>query len=329
MIQIIHGSIFDAKCDLLIIPCDSAGGVTQSVFGNLKARKIPLNLGRIPYGRVLFNEYNYEFANTIGFAASVDVKTITSESSKITEIAEEIVKYARDNSLRIVNVPLLGSGAGGMTSIDSFESLKIVFQKEDDITFNIFCFTRESQRNVLNVFRKTQVEEKTKSPRVFVSYASNDKENASFVKKLATKLRENGIDARLDAFHLKAGFDLPQWMTNEVILADKVLLICDTYYMEKADFRKGGVGWETMIIQGDMLAQGDNKQKYIALVLEDDIEKALPIYMKSKYAFNWGAKKEIDKEKFKELILCLFDCDSEPELGKVPDYVKNTSGNNK
>ena len=92
--------------------------------------------------------------------------------------------------------------------------------------------------------------------------------------------------------------------------------------MEKADFKKGGVGWETMIIQGDMLAQGDNKQKYIAIIREDDADKALPIYMKSKYAFNWGKNKEINPDKLKELVLCIFDCDTEPDLGAVPPYVK-------
>ena len=157
---------------------------------------------------------------------------------------------------------------------------------------------------------------------MFISYTGTDKDNAAWVKSLATALRENGVDARLDAFHLKPGFDLPQWMTNEVIMADKVLLICDKHYMEKADFRKGGVGWETMIIQGDMLAQGDNKQKYIALIREDVADEALPLYMKSKFAFSWGKEAHIDADRLKELVLCIFECDTEPDLGAVPTYVK-------
>ena len=101
-------------------------------------------------------------------------------------------------------------------------------------------------------------------------------------------------------------------------MAEKVLLICDKYYMEKGRFPKGGVGWETMIIQGDMLAQGDTKQKYIAILREDDADKALPIYMKSKYAFNWGKTSQIDPEHLKELVLCILHCDTEPELGLCP-----------
>ena len=322
MIQVIHGSIFDSKCDLLIVPCDSAGGVTRSVLTNLHERGLPTRIGRIPYGKIHFRESRYEFASTIGYAGSVDVETITSQAEAIQSIAQEIVAYSAYNQIRIVNIPLLGSGAGGMTPVDSFLALRAVFSEADSITFNVFCFTREAYRNV-SAMRDVVAEElPIPPPRVFISYTGMDKTNADWVKSLATKLRENGVDARLDVFHLKPGFDLPQWMTNEVIMAEKVLLVCDKHYMEKADFRKGGVGWETMIIQGDMLAQGDNKQKYIALIREDTADEALPIYMKSKYAFSWGKEPLIDPDRLKELVLCIFDCDTEPELGSIPAYVK-------
>ncbi len=323
MIQIIHGSIFDSKCDLLIVPCDSAGGVTRSVLENLHERGMPTRVGRIPYGRVHFRESRYEFASTIGYAASVDVETINSQADSIRQIAQEIVSYSVENQIRVVNIPLLGSGAGGMTPVDSFEALQSVFSSEETIKFNIFCFTREAYRNLSAMRELAEEALPITPPRVFISYTGNNKENGIWVKALAMALRTNGVDARLDAFHLKPGFDLPQWMTNEVIMAEKVLLICDKPYMEKADFRKGGVGWETMIIQGDMLAQVDNKQKYIAIIREDEADEALPIYMKSKYAFNWGKETTIDPERLQELILCIFDCDTEPELGPVPAYVKD------
>ena len=330
MIQIIHGSIFDTKCDLLIVPCDSGGGVTRSVFVNLQEHGLPTRVGRIPYGKVHFRESRYEFASTIGYAASVNVETITSDAEAISQIAKEIVYYATQNQIRIINIPLLGTGAGRMTPVDSFEALRSVLSTEEGITFNVFCFTPEAYRNLHAIRTSAPAEQPIPHPRVFISYTGTNKDNASWVKSLAIALRKEGVDARLDAFHLKPGFDLPQWMTNEVIMAEKVLLICDKYYMEKADFRKGGVGWETMVIQGDMLAQGDNKQKYIAIIREDAADEALPIYMKSKYAFNWGKDIGIDPDRLRELVLCIFDCDTEPELGVVPAYVKqkiNKNGN--
>lgn len=121
-------------------------------------------------------------------------------------------------------------------------------------------------------------------------------------------------------FHLRPGQDLPQWMTNELIMADKVLLICDKYYAEKADNRKGGVGWETMVIQGDMLSRQE-QNKYIAILKDPNIDQSLPIYVKSRYALNWSAGKITDKD-FNKLLLYLFDCDFEPPIGEIPNFVK-------
>ena len=321
MIRIEHGSIFDTKCDLLVIPCDNGGGVTSSVFSNLQSRSLPTRVGSIPYGKVHFLEVRYENASTLAYAASVDGHTISSEHSAIESIAKEIREYCGRNSMLSVNIPLLGSGAGKMSPVDSYTSLKKELESDPRTTYTIYCFTRETYQNISSV-HESPLNVEIARPRVFVSYAGNDKQNAAWVKALAISLRDNGVDARLDVFHLRPGFDLPQWMTNEVILADKVLLICDSHYMQKADFRKGGVGWETMIIQGDMLAQGDNRQKYIAIVREEQAEKALPIYIRSKFALNWG-KEAMSEERMRELVLLLFDCDTEPELGDIPAYVKS------
>src|SRR6266851_5932296 len=309
MIRIEHGSIFDTKCDLLVVPCDSGGGVTSSVFANLESRTLPTRVGSIPYGKVHFREVHYENANTLAYAASVNVDTTASESKAIRSIARKIREYCKKNSLPSVNIPLLGSGAGEMSPIDSYTALYEELESDPLTTYTLFCFTREAYQNISSVHENSSDTEVAR-PRVFISYAGNDKENAAWVKALASNLRNSGVDARLDVFHLKPGFGLPQWMTNEVILADKILLVCDSHYMQKADFRKGGLGWETMIIQGDMLAQGDNKQKYIAIVREEQAEKALPIYIRSKFALNWG-KETVSEEQLQELVLLLFDCDTE------------------
>lgn len=322
MIQIIYGSIFDHKCDLLIIPCDNAGGVTSSVFRNISNNKIPYNIGPISFGQVIYYESINEFANSIGYAASVDAVSVKSNLDVIKMIADSILQYSRNNRTHIVNIPLLGSGAGGLNPLDSYKVLREVFSTEDEITFNIFCFTKDIYQDIIEINGDALLSRINEHPRVFISYTKFDKENEKWVKLLAEELRKNGIDARLDFYHLKPGFDLPQWMTNEVIMAEKVLLICDKHYLEKANFHKGGVGWETMIIQGDMLAQGDNNQKYIAICREKSFDEAIPIYLKSKYALDWGKDIEINNDKLKELIMCIFECDLEPELGPIPDFVK-------
>jgi len=326
MINVVQGSIFDKKCDLLVVPCDSEGGVTSSVFTNLHARGLPTTVGRSRHGGVHFREVQCEFASTIAYAASVGYAILAANNTHaVTNIAYEILEYSRKYQIRNVNLPLLGSGAGGLTSAESYKILRTVLAPEETVDFTIFCFTREMYRAVIAVYSTmSPMPRWAMHPRVFVSYTGRDKENARWVGRLATALRANGIDARLDIFHLRPGHDLPQWMANEVIMADKILLICDRFYIEKADVKTGSVGWETMIIQGDMLTRGDNDRKYVAILREERTDEALPVYLRSKYAFPWGPSSKIEPGKLKDLLLCLFDCNTAPELGAVPDYVLDT-----
>lgn len=328
MIKLTHGSIFDKKCDLLVIPCNSSGGVTKWVFSNLKENGIPLPDRYIPFGKVLFigTGLHFEHAEVVAFAASVETETNLSSKKAIGSIGKEIAGYCRQQGLRQVNIPLLGSGSGRLSEHESYEELAKSFNRDEhhEIAFEIFTPSLSVFDNLRAAYpdlAERPSKKELTNPRVFVSYAGDDKVNANWVKELVIMLRENGVDARLDKFHLKPGTDLPQWMTNELIMADKVLLICDYSYMIKADVRKGGVGWKTMIIQGDMLTQGETRNKYIAIVRENEIDKALPIYMKSKMAFHWKKQDKMADDDVKELLYAIFDCDIAPEIGSIPDFI--------
>ena len=321
MINLINGSVFDSKCDLIILPCDDEGGVTPWVYREIDVHNLP-QVKKSQAGEIWFSEITggYPNASIIGYAASVSSigRIVTSSKAIVSSIAKSIKSYCEVNYVNIVNMPLLGTGAGGLSPQDSFDEIKSVFENEQNLTVNIYVLNNKSY----NLLKKSFVDNHIhaiKSPRVFLSYTGTDRENGRWVKNLADKLRASGVDARIDVYNLKPGFDLPQWMTNELIMADKVLLICDKYYAEKADVRKGGVGWETMIIQGDMLTHQD-QNKYIALVRDEDIDHSLPIYMKSKYSLVWSDEK-IDDNGFMELMKYLFDCEIAPPIGKIPDYI--------
>ena len=140
---------------------------------------------------------------------------------------------------------MLGTGAGGLDARKSFDVMKSEFENDDRILLCVYVLAP----NIYNelIAENVKVGGNIKNPRVFISYIGEDIKNREWVKQLACRLRESGVNARIDMFHLKPGQDLPQWMTNELIMADKVLLICDKYYAAKSDNRIGGVGWETMI----------------------------------------------------------------------------------
>jgi TIR domain len=87
--------------------------------------------------------------------------------------------------------------------------------------------------------------------RVFISYAWEDDEYRLLVKRLATRVRADGVNARLDVWHLE-GLTIPEFMSREVRLADKFLAVCSPQYRQKAHAMEEGEGsrgspWELML----------------------------------------------------------------------------------
>jgi TIR domain len=320
MLKIKEGSVFDDKCDLLILPCDSGGSITRWVQSEIQDNNLPFPNKKIPYGELLFvpTEARYAKADYIGYAASVDVRTISSTIKAIESIVSSIVNYCKENDCTIANVPVLGTGAGGLDPSDVLDVYKKLLEKES-IVFNVYIPDKNTAKNFLdwNVKNQENADAQDEHPRVFISYSWKDEKVKDWVYQLAKQLCANGVDARIDRFHLRPGMDLPQWMTNEVLKASKVLLVCDTNYAEKADTRRAGVGWETMIIQGDMMLQGEMNTKYIVVAF-GDFEKNTPIYMRSKLGVS---KEEIDRD-IDRLLEHIFDIDSAPEIGDIPKWVK-------
>lgn len=199
MVRVEIGSIFDSKCDLLVVPCNSRGGVTTSVFSDLKSHALPTLVGSIPFGGVYFRDvHNYKNAAALAYAASVDFDSDKSNSNAISRLAKEIRRYCQQNGMLSVNLPLLGSGAGGLSSIESFTALRGELETDANTVYKIFCYTREVYQNVAAAEPTLDIH--IERPRVFISYAGNDPKNAAWVKALATGLIQNGVNARLDVF---------------------------------------------------------------------------------------------------------------------------------
>lgn len=109
--------------------------------------------------------------------------------------------------------------------------------------------------------------------------------------------------------------DLPQWMTNEVVKASKVLLVCDTNYAEKANTRNAGVGWETMIIQGDILSQGTTSTKYIPIAFSGDAAE-IPIYLRTKL---WLSRQEVESS-IESLVRSIYEYEHDAPIGRLPKW---------
>ena len=78
--------------------------------------------------------------------------------------------------------------------------------------------------------------------KVFISYKWEDDSHNKWVEKLATDLRQAGIDAKLDRWEVRLGDSFTDYMTSKIDEADVVLFIMTTASVAAAEAPKGKVG---------------------------------------------------------------------------------------
>ena len=92
-----------------------------------------------------------------------------------------------------------------------------------------------------------------RAPRVFVSYSHDSEKHKDWVLKLSTRLLANGVGIILDQWDLPLGGDLPRFMALGLTGADRILAICTSGYVAKANAGEGGTGYETMILTAQVM----------------------------------------------------------------------------
>jgi TIR domain len=166
-------------------------------------------------------------------------------------------------------------------------------------------------------------------PRVFISYSWSSAEHEQWVLDLATQLRDNGVDAILDKWDLKKGHDANVFMEQMVTdpTVQKVIIVSDSVYAEKADGRRGGVGTETQILSPQIYAKA-KQDKFVVVIPEVDADGKpfLPAYYRSRIFIDLSSE-EIYPQNFEELVRWIFDkpIHPKPQIGKPPAYLEETS----
>jgi len=127
----------------------------------------------------------------------------------------------------------------------------------------------------------------TEPPKVFISYSHDSDTHKNWVLKLATDLRELGIDITLDQWDLSAGQDMAVFMENSVARAERVLLVCTEEFVNKANARRGGVGYECVISSAEILAFVDTK-KFVPLLREVNKAGELPKFLGPRKYLNFS-----------------------------------------
>jgi len=163
------------------------------------------------------------------------------------------------------------------------------------------------------------------APKVFISYSWTSDEYADWVRGLAAKLRDNGVDVILDRWRLKPGQDKYAFMEQMVTDPEirKVLVMCDKRYAERADRREGGVGTESTIISQEVYNQV-GQEKFIPVVTErgPSGEIYLPAFIKSRIYIDLSDPNLFERG-YEDLLRTLTGrpASEEPPVGKPPAYL--------
>jgi hypothetical protein len=156
------------------------------------------------------------------------------------------------------------------------------------------------------------------TPKVFISYSHDSPDHKRWVAELATKLMNNGIDVILDQWELGLGDDVPKFMEKSVTEADRVLMICTEKYVHKANEGSGGVGYEAMIVTGE-LVQNWGTSKFIPVIRQGSAKPLVPTSVSTRLYVNLSHGQNY-QEHFEQLVRDLHNAPRihKPPLGQSP-----------
>jgi hypothetical protein len=157
----------------------------------------------------------------------------------------------------------------------------------------------------------------SETKKAFISYAWDSDEHKNWVLKLATDLRNHGVDAILDQWDARLGNDLSFFMEQGLSSSHFVLCICSDKYIDKANTGIGGVGYEKRILASGMM--NDNDKRFIIPLIKGNHKKEkVPIFLSGlKYVdFDNGNYFNC----YQELLERIYneDVKKKPALGKNP-----------
>ena len=167
-------------------------------------------------------------------------------------------------------------------------------------------------------------------PKLFISYSWTSPQHKQWVLDLAKKLRSSGVDAILDTWDIKEGQDVIKFMEGMVTdsTINKVMMVVDKSYADKADERDGGVGVEAQIISKKIYGNHD-QEKFVAIALEKDTEGKLilPVYCQSRMCIDFSEhnnKENYDKS-VEDLLRWIFSTPEheKPPIGTRPNFLLN------
>jgi len=150
-----------------------------------------------------------------------------------------------------------------------------------------------------------------------MSYSWDSEEHKAWVRELAAKLREHGVNVTLDRWTVAPGDQLPRFMETSVRENEFVLIVCTPNYKWRSDSRQGGVGYEGAIMTGEVFA-GKDPRKFIPILRSGDWKDAAPSWLVGKYGLDFRGESS-KEEQYEDLLSTLYGTrEQAPPIGVRP-----------
>ncbi len=155
-----------------------------------------------------------------------------------------------------------------------------------------------------------------KKPRVFVSYSPDCQAHVDWVVGLATRLDQDGIEVRLDRWHLKPGENIQGFLETEIAKADKIITVVSEFYIQK--FHLGGElegNSLTFFTPNSDLKYGKEDQLMISRTSLSDLEWDIFKFVEGENCIEFAV--EADYEDRYKLLLAAICKQSGPQVAKT------------
>lgn len=149
----------------------------------------------------------------------------------------------------------------------------------------------------------------------FISYSWDDDVHRDWVRKLAERLRADGVNVSIDRWAAVPGDQLPAFMERAIRDNQFVIIICTPRYKLRSDAREGGVGYEGDIMTAEVLTTQNNR-KFIPVLRAGAWSQAAPSWLLGKYYINLTGDQYSERD-YEDLVRTLLRVrETPPPIGK-------------
>lgn len=160
---------------------------------------------------------------------------------------------------------------------------------------------KEQTPNKTEISKGFPVELSNVAPQTFISYSWDDDAHKLWVRKLAERLRKDGVNAVLDQWETSPGDQLPDFMERAIRESRFVVIVCTPKYKKRSDSREGGVGYEGDIMTAEVMKERDHR-KFIPVLRSGSWPDAAPSWLSGKYFINLSDESDDYERNYRDLL---------------------------